>query len=199
MSRWSGKCDCADSFEGRSDEYIANSTFYIYTKDGRDHRLDIKSWKDLAPYSTHLIASMGADKDGARVFLSSTSFIDEEESRHLNYELDIFKKYWRKCKRNKKEYTVDDATKTYNSLFEPSETDIFLALKVKQEGDKATIEGIHDSLHDYYRKEFCEYLISLGYEEGWARRWVYGWERAYEEEKQKKNVEQDTEAAQASQ
>jgi len=189
MSRWSGKCDCADSFGDSSDEYIAKSKFYIRTKDGRTHKLDINSWKDLAPYGTHLIASMGADKESACVYLSSTSFIDEEEQQNLTFILNRIKSYYRKCKREKTEYTVDDALKTVRFFGSPSESEIFLALKVKQSGEKATIEGIHDNLHDYYRKEFCEYLVSLGYTERWAREWVYGWERVYEEEKHKEEVE----------
>lgn len=193
MGKWSGKCDCSDSFMDESDEYIANSKFYIHTKDGRDHKLDIKSWKDLAPYATHLIASMGRDTEKACVFLASTSFIDEEEEKRLTFVLDTFKKYWRKCKREKKEYIVDDALKLRNFFGEPAEYEILLALKVKQDGEKATIKGIHDSLHEYYRKEFYDYLISLGYEESWARIWIYGWERVYEDKK-RENVEQNTEA-----
>lgn len=184
MGRWSGKCDCSDFFEERSDEYIANSTFYIHTEDERNHKLDINSWKDLAPYSTHLIASMGADNERACVHLSSKSFIDREEEKRLTFALDMFKKYWRKCKREKKEYTVDDALKRITFNGNPNDYEILLALKVEQDGEKATIDGVHTNIHEYYRKNFYEYLVSLGYEEHWAYNWVYGWRRAYEKERQ---------------
>jgi hypothetical protein len=76
MSEFSGKCDVCDCLRDRSDEYLQNSKFFIYGTDHRDHQLVINNQKDLAKYYPYLTCSMGADKNGAHVYITSQSFID---------------------------------------------------------------------------------------------------------------------------
>ena len=79
MSEFSGKCDIYDCFSDVSDEFLQRSSFYIYTNDYRDHRLEINNQKDLAKYYPYLVCLETRNKEYATVYLSQLSFIDQEE------------------------------------------------------------------------------------------------------------------------
>lgn len=182
MSEFSGKCDVCDCLRDRSDEYLQNSKFFIYGTDHRDHQLVINSQKDLAKYYPYLTCSMGADKNGAHVYITSQSFIDREEAERINWVKNDLVKYYKKCKRNKIQYTADEAIKAA-LWFNPSDWEIELARRVGEAGDKAETKDLHTSIHEYFRERWCEELISQGYTEDEARLWVYGWDRVWEEKK----------------
>ena len=182
MSEFCGKCDVCDSFRDRTDEYLQNSKFFIYGSDHRDHQLVINNQKDLAKYYPYLTCSMGADKNGAHVHITSQSFIDSEEAERINWVKDTLVKYYKKCKRNKIQYTVAEAIKAA-VWFNPSDWEIELARRVGEAGEKAETEDLHTPIHDYFRDRWCKELISQGYTEDEAELWVYGWDRVWKEEK----------------
>lgn len=183
MSALCGKCDVLDWFNDRSDDYIANSKFYIYTPDGRSHRLDIHTRKDLALYAPYLVAMAAGNGEGCTVHISSTCFIDREEAEHLTFELDRAKQLYRRCKRKKQLFDRSEAYReiSWNGEYETAQSDEpakQIVDRVAEQGEKATIDGIHDRLHDYYRREFLDYLLEMGYDKATAAIHVYGWERA---------------------
>lgn len=53
-----------------------------------------------------------------------------------------------------------------------------MARRVGEFGDKATIEGLHDGIHEYYRKELFEEMVRLGWDKAKADYWIWGdWSR----------------------
>ena len=177
MGMFSGKCDFGDWLNNRDDEYIANSDFYIHCK-GRDHKLDIHSRKDAIPYYPYLIGMGGGDKNKCSCHLSSESFVDQEEREHLEWILRDAIKYYKKCKRKKIPFLVEEACKAvlwHNRS--PVEEEIIH--RVAADGEKATIEGLHDGFHDYYRKQLYEEMVENGYDKNYAFNWCYGWERYF--------------------
>ena len=193
MSEFCGKCDVCDSFNDRSDEYLQNSKFSIYGADGRDHILTINNQKDLSKYYPYLTCSMGVDKNKAYVHISSQCFIDSEEAERISWVKNALIKYYKKCKRNKIQYTVDEAIKAA-VLFGPDDWEIELARRVGESGEKAETKDLHTPIHDYYRERWCEELISQGYTEDEAKLWVYGWTRIWKEkmdEREKKESEKE--------
>lgn len=190
MSMFSGKCDLYDHInisldsKGASlNELLDNTSFFIHGKDKRDHELSIKSEKDLAKYYPYLVA-MGSFSDGkCTIVLSSDSFIDTEERDRLQWRLDDTLKFWRKCKKSKIEFNVDEYIK-HNTYFYRSNLDRQIAEVVLQYGNKTTMDNIkhiHDDIHEYYRNIWYKELLRVGWDEFHAGLWVYGWIRDKEE------------------
>lgn len=193
MSKYSGKCDVYDCYSDYSDDRLKQSKFYISTKDGRVHLLKIESQKDLAKYYPYLTSMAYGEKDGgAVVIITSTSFIDREEKEFLDYDLKALLKYYKKCKRNKIEFNDKEAADSISWFGDLSEAQKRLIQRVKKQGEKATTDGLHRPMQEYYRKEWFECLIDFGYEEFKAREIVYGWERAVQYEKSKKEASKET-------
>ena len=103
MSRWTGKSDFCDWCEMHNtpEEIVEKATIYI-----GNAKVDIKEPKDLIPYYTNLIASMGCSKDSQIINLSKSSYIDEEEEERLAWRIRDAICEARKAKRNKEELTA---------------------------------------------------------------------------------------------
>lgn len=196
MSQFSGKCDIYDTFGDASDEFLQNSKFYIYGVDGRDHLLDIKTQKDLAKYYPYLTSGYAYEKNkGAVVRISSQCFIDSEEKDFIMITYKYILRYYNKCKRNKIPYSVDDVCKKQHLIGwlgkDPAEWEVELAHRIGESGDKASIEGLHRPMQEYYRDQWFNYLLDIGYEKDEAYMWVYGWRRYLNELKKKESESED--------
>lgn len=185
MSRFCGKCDFADWIMDRSDEEIKNSEFYIWSDDRR-HRLDIHNQYDAALYYPYLV-SMGYHSDGKDVVvLQEESFIDREEQERIGWYVRDVMKVWRRCKRKKQEFVPEDVFREVNwgSQHNPQIEEVIK--RVAENGDKATFEGIHTDIHEFYRKEWYKYLLEIGYPEYKAYEWVFKGFLTREDEKKKR-------------
>jgi len=170
MSVYSGKCDVADYLSDATDEYLQNSNIYI---GDNIIPLRINNQHDLAPYYPYLVA-IGSWSDGhAEIYLSSESFIDAEEREHLTWKLEDVKRYRRRCKRHKEPYDEDEAAKKISFMKEPEDVEREITRRVKENGDKATINGLHDYIHEYYRKELLEEMLRLGWDKRRAKLWIW--------------------------
>lgn len=179
MSQYSGKCDLADTWEIYGEEYMLKSNIYI---GDNIIPLRIDSYKDALPYFPFIEAVSAGDKDHANIWLHEESYVDQEERDILTSYLNDFKKYWRKCKRKKIEYTVDEAI--YAVSWHTDDYIIQLAELVEKDGDKAQLPWyIHTRMAEYYRLELYNDMIAAGWDERKAKCWVYGWERAMRDEK----------------
>ena len=180
MSMFSGKCDFYDSVVAiwcdgdttKLEEFLARTDIYIFSRaDERKHKLDIKNEKDAAKYYPYLqcIAALGRT-DRNTIILSSTSFIDDEEEEHLSWYLDDVLKYWRKCKRNKTPFTAE---KYFEQTWLNKSNPLLIEIvkRVVKDGKKATTEGLHTDIHEYYRKRWFEEMVRLGYSETEAFNW----------------------------
>lgn len=93
------------------------------------------------------------------------------------------KRYWRSCKRKKIPYDTEKATQVISFFGMPNGIEQEIAERVKKDGDKATIDGIHDYMHELYRNKLLEEMIRLGWDKRVAKYWIWkDWEKAYEEE-----------------
>lgn len=175
MSKYSGKCDVCDFFSDRTDNYIKNSKFYIYIN-GREHKLNINNHYDLMPYYPFLISSGGFsnnDDEGCTIFISSDSFVDQEEQKFLEYDLHDVIRVFNRCKRNKIPFIEEDVYKElnyFNTLNEPLKE---IIKRIAENGTKISLEGIHREMQEYYRTELYRDMVEAGYDELGAYRWVF--------------------------
>lgn len=170
MSIYSGKCDVADHLSDATDEYLQNANIYI---GDNIIPLRINNQHDLAPYYPYLIWFGGWGDGKAELHISTESYIDQEERDHLTWKLEDAKKYYRKCKRKKITYNTEAAAKRISFLQEPTELEYEIAHRVKLYGEKATINGLHDTMHEYDRNLWLEEMIRLGWDKRQAACWIW--------------------------
>ena len=175
ISIYSGKADVADWFDDCDNEYLKNSELYL---SGQIVPLKIENQHDLAPYYPYLVV-IGCGKDNhAVVHFSEKSFVDSEEEERLSWRLRDIQKYYRKCKKNKIPYTVENAI-SQACLFTVSENDRKIAEIVGQHGNRVTVHDliykyrIHSPLHEHYRKELLDEMVRLGWDERQAKLWIW--------------------------
>ena len=180
MSRFSGKCDFYDSVmmihcdndPKKLEELLANATIRITGKDGRYYQLHITNEKEAAKYYPYLEAVAAFCDGKANILLSSTSFIDEEEKERLQWHIDEAFKYYRKCKRKKMEFNVDEYLNEI-SYFKNDYIDRSIAEQIAKHGKNATFDDIHFEFHEYYRKQWFEEMVRLGWSESEAFCWCF--------------------------
>lgn len=127
----------------------------------------------------------GWSKGYAEIHISKESYIDEEERDHLQWKLNDVKRYWRSCKRKKIPYDIEKATQIISFFGMSNGIEQEIARRVEKDGDKATIDGIHDYMHEYYRNKLLEEMIRLGWDKRVAKYWIWkDWKKAYEEEEE---------------
>lgn len=125
----------------------------------------------------------GWSKGYAEIHISKESFIDEEEREHLTWKLEDVKRYWRSCKRKKIKFDVEKATQLISFLGTPNGIEQEIAERVEKDGDKATIDGIHDYMHELYRNKLLEEMIRLGWDRRIAKYWIWkDWGKVFREE-----------------
>lgn len=169
ISKYSGKADLFDSFGDYTDEQLQQCSFFI---EDNPVPLRINNQHDLAPYYPHLI-TMGNSNNGIwNCKITRRSFVDIEEEEHLSWKIRDFQKYWRKCNREKKPYIETEAIKKV-CWFQPTEVDEEIAHRVAMYGTKATIDDLHDMIHEHFRNELLNEMINLGWDERRAKYWIW--------------------------
>ena len=119
----------------------------------------------------------------AEIRISKESFIDEEEREHLTWKLEDVKRYWRRCKRKKIQYDTEKATQIISFVGVPNGIEQEIAERVAKDGEKATIDGLHDYMHEYYRKKLLDEMVRLGWDKCVAKYWIWkDWRKACKEE-----------------
>lgn len=172
MSKYSGKCDFYDHIEIHGVDTILASDIYI----GRNIiPLRFESEKDLIPYYPYLVAMAVYDKERNKpcIVLSNESFVDAEEEEGLTLALKYLLRYYNKCKRKHVPYDPNEAIQYIwgGHLNQPCYE--VLAERVLQHGNKATIDGVHTSTHQYDRNLLYNEMINNGYHPFKAWDWVY--------------------------
>lgn len=165
MSVYSGRCDIYDTLveiHQYTDEELKNNV-KIYVGNSQEP-LHIENRKDLIPYYPYLISSAYFDnvERKSTIYLTSKSSIDIEEQDILETHLKHLLRIYNRCKRKKIEFDIDEAVKevTFNGWNE--EVYRKLAIRVKEKGKKATIDGIHLKMHERHREELVEEMIRNG-------------------------------------
>lgn len=176
----SGKCDFEDTCSIYGTKEILDK-YNIFISGHEVVPLKMESEKDLVAYYPYLVTTMCGCKEGGVIILSNESFIDREERERIESNLDTLKKYNRKCKRNKKEFDKEEALKKICWLPSAESYLIELINRVAEKGEKATIDGLHDNMHEYMRKQWFDAMVAHGWNEDSAYRWVYGFSRWIEQ------------------
>lgn len=165
MSRYSGKCDVYDSLiaihKYTLEELQNNVKIYV----GKNTEpLYIEKESDLIPYYPYLVgcAYYNNNERKSVICLSSESFVDREERESLEFRLKHLLRIYNRCKRKKVEFDVEEALKeiVWNGWNEEPYRE--LANRVKEKGKKASIEGIHLKMHEYYRQKLVEEMLKYG-------------------------------------
>lgn len=164
ISRYSGKCDWCDTLEIHEytlKELQNNVKIYVGNS---EEPLYIEKMEDTIPYYPYIIGSAWFDnaERKAVIHLSSESFIDSEERKFLESELKNILKIYNRCKRNKIEFNVEEALKEIVWGDWNKEAYLELANRVKEKGKRATIDNIHLTMHEYYRKELVNEMLKHG-------------------------------------
>lgn len=186
MSKFSGKCDFADHLwiSAETEEEVFNkfkgTKLYICRplpdnfswEEALKNKINIpetyykkieySSIKDLIPLYPYLAVFCAVDNTDPKtsvICLSRESFVDSEEREILEWRLKNLLRIYNRCKRKKIEFDVEDALKEivwrgYNE--EPYRE---LANRVKEKGKRATIDGIHLKMHEYYREQLVSEML----------------------------------------
>lgn len=177
MSKYSGKCDLYDSIGDYSDEDIATKVKIYYASSIVP--LDVKSQKDIMPFYPFVAGIMYGESDGTRVFhIGRRSYVDEQEEEFVESAKRSIERYYKKCKRKRVEFTVED--------FHPyTDLERQMAEDVMRIGIKNVLmsDEYHTYMGDYYRKILYKDMIAAGWENVKALTWVFGWRRAMQIEK----------------
>lgn len=167
ISIFSGKCDVYDTLIQTfrySLEELQNGV-NIYVGDSKES-LHISKMKDLIPYYPYLITSAYYDNINrkANIQISSESYVDREEREILQRYLEEIIKIYKKCKRNKVDFTLDLAFQESYFSFARWNYDVCKEIynRVQKDGAKANIEGIHLKIFDKYRQNLAEELGNVG-------------------------------------
>ena len=176
MSILSGKCDFCDDVNmlGNIEEYLGdNAEIYV-----GDIKIPNNTEKDLVLYYPFLVSIGSYSKDHRHIRLSRYSYIDYEEYNRLTDMLNDVKKYYKKCKKDKVEFTFDGFknSKYYWRLSNDDNNIVYEKLfnRVLTDHKSANILGLSLPFYDkFYRERFYELLIESGYNEAFAHRWVY--------------------------
>ena len=188
MSVYSSKCDLCDHFWMRAnteediEKEIARTDFYIWSENGRKHRLDIHSIKDLAPYYPYLIAVACGSKEGRNmIILSSESFVDQEERDFMSWDLRDAIKEYKRCKRKKIPFDPDAYYEKFVSTWR-SEHNYTKEIidRVAKYGEKANLDGLYSETKDRWdRARLAQELERLGYDDWFINHWVFGYRKEY--------------------
>mgnify|MGYP007122054073 CR=1 FL=1 len=175
----SGKCDFEDTCCIYGEQNIIDK-YDVFVGDHTIIPLKIETPKDLVAYYPYLTTMISYNGARGTIYLTNRSYIDQEEEEWLSRRLKDLVGYYKKCKRKQEPFDKDKALEMV-TLFphNPEKYQTELVNRVVEEGEKATIHGLHDSMHERMRKEWCELMIECGWEDYQAKKWVYGWERYF--------------------
>lgn len=174
ISKYSGRCDLYDTLEIYNytlDELQNNVTIYI----GKNsEELHINSMSDLIPYYPYIITSAAFNNATryAAISLSSESWVDIEERQSLEFYKKELIKIYNRHKRKKMEFIPEVIVNDMNLLSNNSEVIVELARRVKEDGVKASIDGLHLTMQELYRLALVDEIINNGLDPA-----DYGYER----------------------
>lgn len=186
ISKFCGKADFCDSLWSKAEtdeeafEKFNGTNLYISQplpdtfnlKEAVDNKVNIpetyykkieySSIKDLIPYYPHTTSFGSYSADYRLTCLTQEPYFDRQERDLLETNLKWLLRIYNRCKRKKIEFNVEDAVEEicWHDWNEEPITE--LANRVKAKGKKATVDGIHLRMQEYYRKKFVEEMLKYG-------------------------------------
>lgn len=159
MSRYSGKCDWKDTIDIH--EYTLDdlqNRVKVYVGDSKKP-LYIEKMSDMIVYYPYIVSSACFSKENSTVFLSSESYVDREERDLLKSYMEMIIKIYNRCRRKKTEFIVDDVVNQVCWHDWNTQAITELVKRVKENGKKASIDGVHLVMHEYYRQELVNEMV----------------------------------------
>lgn len=189
ISKYSNKCDLYDVLVDIR-EVTDFSKVKIYAANNSIVPLRIDSQKDLMPYYPYIVAISVSNSDGTQIIhLSEGSYVDIEEEEHLTWSLDELKCYYRRQKRRHEPFDSIEALKKISFFGEfpevAPEYKKELVNRVRELGEKATIEDIHIPYCDTMRQRLYEDMVAAGWNDDRAYEWCFGWKRHWNRVKER--------------
>lgn len=184
MSIYTGKYDFADRISSYNslEEALKKTKIYAFGHDLVP--LAMKEPKDLVAYYPYLVGIAVGNKEGYQaIHLSGESYIDTSERERLEWVLRDAKKYYRKCKRKKEEFNIEECLKKI-CFFDQKDYKRQVIERVAKDGEKADVDGIHIPMFDYGRRIWYKDLVDAGWDEMQAGMWVFGLSRWFKEGKE---------------
>lgn len=156
MSMFSGKCDFYDHISIReyTDQDIKDKLVVYVGKNKTP--LKATSRKDLVPYYPYLIVVSVCTDGKHTVTLSKESYVDTEEKEILEYYRKYLLRIYRRCKRKKEPFNIEQAVQQVSLIGSRNIHIIELAKRISENGNKATIDGIHIESKDWYRHKLID-------------------------------------------
>ena len=187
MSKYCGKCDLWDSLvmiRKANDENTNWSNIKIYqtTEDSYfdEHGwnnvklLDIKCLKDLLPYAPFITSIMGYSEGKYTVYIPHKSYIDVMEEERLVWVAKDAKKVYHRCKRQKREYNVEDVANEITYFgWEVEDYVLEVVKRVKAHPYSFKLDGIRVPICEIYREYLYNDMIDMGYTEYEAYEWCW--------------------------
>lgn len=165
ISKFSGKCDlydCLDIHQYTEDELKNNVKIYVgYDK---EIPLEINAYRDLIPYYPYTISISYFNNVERKsiIYLSKESFVDREEREFLESKLERALKIYNQCKKKHIPFDQETAMQEIDPYNLNYDTCLKLLNRVETFGEKATISGLHLSMHEKYRMELVTEMIVNG-------------------------------------
>lgn len=185
MSKYSGKCDFADTWEILGDR-MKNAKVY-YGNNIVPLRID--NVKDAMPYFPFIVSSMASSEETTTIYLAERSYVDETNERWMDSCWKTVKKAYKKRAKNGVP-TIDDILTAIGDTAWNRETYEKMASALVSSGGKGDRpKNLFAPCLEHYRTSLYEDLVSAGYDENIAYRWVYGFDNWLERYKNSKAKE----------
>lgn len=183
MSKFSGKCDLYDilisikQMNDNSDWSKVKINMYIDELDEYGYNkyvpLNINCIKDLVPYFPFIETSAADNKDVYTCLIGKYSFVYLEEQEQLKRILKRAQKEYRKCKKNKEEFIIEEVSKKIMPFGIINENIIEICKRVKEHPYSTKLNDLHTPLHNHFRNDLMEEMIKYGYTKEQAYEWCY--------------------------
>ena len=165
MSTYSGKCDVYDDLimiHKYTDEELANNVKIYQRSAEGEKQLKITCRKDLIPYYGHIVSSAcynNAERKSI-IYITAESHVDREERDMLERKLKNILTVYNRCKRKKIEFDASSAAKEFAWVGFDDDIYLELANRVKANGKKANVDGLHMKMAEHYRKNLVQVMLN---------------------------------------
>ena len=183
MSKYCGKCDLWDllvMIREVNDETTDWDKIKIYQinddstfdENGWNNveLLDIKCLKDLLPYAAYIVNMASWGKDYCIVYIGTESYAQQMERKRIEWAVRDLKCIYRKYKRKKIDFNVDDMLR---EIWNPSELDKQVAQRIMEHPTSFKTDGLKVLICEYYKANLYDDMIKEGYSENEAYEWCY--------------------------
>lgn len=136
--------------------------------------LDIKCLKDLLPYAAYIVNMASWSKDYCIVYIGTESYVQKMEQERIEWAARDAKKVYDRCKRQKKEYNVEDVAREITYPDQEVEDYVFEIVKrIKAHPYSFKLNDISVPICKYYKYNLYDDMIKMGYSQDEAYEWCY--------------------------